>query len=419
MESGNAQVLIQKVNLQETLNAVIHLIQTTQVTVEKRLKVVTQYDPLLPEFIHSDSRRIQQILYNLLGNGIKFSQEESIVEFGVKLFSDSNTVQFKVKDYGKGIESADFDKIFEPFRQTETGLSNATAGTGLGLAITKKLVHAMGGEIFVDSVFGSWTQFTVNFPIKTTDFPANINDLSQRLSRANILFVADHLDSDTQRIEALFDYFNVDYAQYDDMISLNQALVSKNGPFATYRDAYIVLVHEDVCDLGIFELLAAKVPSYLTTFGPRFSIERKTKKHWRSLVETFPSVLIDTLGYMAQDLIQANDQNGMSLRSTNMNISPWETLRILIAEDNLVNQKVMTRILNRLGVTLIDLAGNGLEAVEMEAKRPYDLVLMDMQMPKMVSDDVGRREVSILFLKNSLNFRTESRPAKKYTSGYQ
>jgi signal transduction histidine kinase len=161
LESGNAEVLIKNINLQETLNAVVHLIKTSQVTEEKKLNIMTIYEPTLPEFICTDNRRIQQILYNLLGNAIKLSKEQGKVEFGVHI-ADS-VISFSVKDYGKGIDQKDFSKIFEPFRQTGTGLTNAKGGTSLGLAITKKLVEALGAQILVVSDVGSWTKFTVDF----------------------------------------------------------------------------------------------------------------------------------------------------------------------------------------------------------------------------------------------------------------
>jgi CheY-like chemotaxis protein len=385
LESGNAQVLIQRINLQDTLNAVIHLIQTTQVTTDKNLNVITNYDPLLPEMIYSDSRRIQQILYNLLGNAIKFSPENGTVEFSVRIMAAIKTIQFRIKDYGKGIETEDFEKIFEPFRQTETGLSNTAGGTGLGLAITKKLVHAMEGRIAVDSVLGSWTEFTVDFPLQDRDARINAESLAKRMNSSMVLFVLDHNDPDAARVVAVFEYFNIEYTRFDEMRSLNQALALGTGPFVQYRDAYLCLAQEDLCDIETYEILASKVSSCLVTFGPKFSIERVTKKHWRSLVETFPSVLIDRLGRLVEELLTSHDRKGRSQSGVDERNSAWADLRILVAEDNVVNQKVMTRILNRLGITSIDLAKNGLEAVEMEAKKAYDLVLMDMQMPKMVS----------------------------------
>lgn len=384
LESGNAQVLIQKINLQETLNAVIHLIQTSAVTVDKKLNVITNYDPLLPEVIHSDSRRIQQILYNLLGNAIKFSSEEGKVEFGVSIVEDARIIRFSVKDFGKGIEEADFGKIFEPFRQTETGLSNATGGTGLGLAITKKLVDAMGGQIAVASEVGSWTEFTVDFPFKKTDRPVDAQHLSSKLDRSIILFIADANDPKTERVQAIFNHFNVQYAHFNTMRDLNLAMNLSSPPFSptSQAGAYVCLAHEDLCEIETYELLAARFPACLATFGPQFSVERMTKKHWRSLVETFPSVLVNKLGQLAHALLHEGGRRRYKAAVVPIKAG-WEDLRILIAEDNLVNQKVLTRILNRLGIHSIQIASNGVQAVERESKEAFDLVLMDMQMPKM------------------------------------
>lgn len=377
LESGNAEVLVKKVNLQETLNAVVHLIKTSRVTTEKELDVVTLYDPLLPEVVDTDSRRIQQILYNLLGNAIKFSCEKGRVEFGVKVVNKA-VLSFTIKDYGKGIEEKDYGKIFEPFRQTETGLSNASGGTGLGLAITKKLVQAMGGNISVESAFGSWTQFTVDFSFQSKNI-VNLDTLSSRLKNTTIFFVANENDPNTQRIEDTFNQFHVDFAHFNTMQDLAKAIATNDAllPDATY----VCLAHESLYESETVETLLASCRACLVTYGPNFEVPR-TRKHFRSLVETFPSVLIHRLGIFA-DEISRNPILSTKKEDVQDAESMFASLRILIAEDNIVNQKVLTRILNRLGVTEISIANNGLEAVKIEADSPFDLVLMDMQMPKL------------------------------------
>lgn len=354
----------------------IHLIKTSRVTVQKDLKIETTYDPLLPETIQADSRRIQQILYNLLGNAIKFSVERSTIEFGIRIVAGS-ILRFSVKDYGKGIAESDYDKIFEPFRQTETGLTNAAGGTGLGLAITKKLVGAMGGNITVESKIGDWTKFTVDFPF--TDTLVDISDLSAKLNATTILFVANEEDPDTERVADVFDMFNVKLKRFNSMRDLAPLVAAEKG--LSTEGAYICLSHEDLCDSETYELLAANTRSCLVTFGPHFRIE-KAKKHWRSLVDTFPSVLISTLGLIAEEITK-NEVKVISAESNEQKGGEYEDLRILIAEDNLVNQKVLTRMLHRLGVVSVTIANNGLEAVEKESQEAFDLILMDMQMPKM------------------------------------
>lgn len=383
LESGNAQVLFEDINLQETLNTVIHLIQTSHTTVDKKLRVVTSYDPVLPEFINSDSRRIQQVLYNLLGNAIKFSKPEGNVEFGVKILPEEQRLQFSVKDFGKGIDAKDFHSIFEPFRQTETGLSNAVGGTGLGLAITKKLIEAMGGDISVDSQLGLWTEFTVVFPFNSQSVAANPKAFASKLQKTIVLFVADDKEGDTHRIMAMFQFFQVKFVHYNSMKELKESMLAKDGAFGINAKNFVCLAHEDLCEIEACELLVEKHTASLATFGPKFSVERLAKKHWRSLVETFPSVLVDKLGDLAKELRQDKAKEMSHLVSKDAAESRFSRLRILIAEDNTVNQKVLSRMLNRLGVTSIGIANDGVEAVEKEAEEPYDLVLMDLQMPRL------------------------------------
>jgi signal transduction histidine kinase len=137
-------------------------------------------DPHVSEFIDIDARRLQQILYNLLGNAVKFSKDGGVVELGASVCSLQNNsptssstskiLRFAVKDYGKGIETKDFENIFKPFLQASTGLDIVHEGTGLGLAITKRLAEAMHGSSSVDSEFGKWTEFRVDFPFHDGSF---------------------------------------------------------------------------------------------------------------------------------------------------------------------------------------------------------------------------------------------------------
>ena len=134
LESGNAEVFINEVNLQDTLSSVVHLIKTNKVTKSKNLLIRTLYDPNVCETVATDGRRLQQILFNLLGNAIKFSKENGVVELRVLIFSDddmdtSDVLRFVVMDYGKGIDRKNFEKIFLPFLQASSGIENMEGGT--------------------------------------------------------------------------------------------------------------------------------------------------------------------------------------------------------------------------------------------------------------------------------------------------
>lgn len=177
LEAGKVAVEMEQSSLQDALNAVVRSIETN--ALEKNVSVETYFDCTVGEFFITDSRRLQQILYNLLGNAIKFSSEEGVVELRLQhsrrpvrpenestgcimeAFGTEKVLRFVVKDYGKGIEKENFQKIFTPFGQADNSTERIYGGTGLGLAITAKLVRALGGSISVDSEVGEWTEMHV------------------------------------------------------------------------------------------------------------------------------------------------------------------------------------------------------------------------------------------------------------------
>ena len=177
LEAGKVAVEMGKSSLQDALNAVVRSIETNALV--KNVSVETFFDCTVGEFFFTDSRRLQQILYNLLGNAIKFSSEEGVVElrlqhcrrpvqpdkdstgYIMQAFGTEKVLRFVVKDYGKGIERDNFQKIFTPFGQADNSTERIYGGTGLGLAITAKLVRALGGTISVDSEVGEWTEMHV------------------------------------------------------------------------------------------------------------------------------------------------------------------------------------------------------------------------------------------------------------------
>jgi len=390
LESGNVVIDVKRINLQVVLSGVIQSIRISPVAESKHLDIRCDYSSSLTEHMHMDSRRLQQILYNLLSNAIKFSQINGLVEFRVAILKDpkSSTVvhpdsgriiRFTVLDHGKGIEMADFKKIFEPFKQTRTGIDNLDGGTGLGLAITKRLVEALGGCISVDSVVGEWTQFTVDFP-----FPgqtAALEKAADRLASATIYLIGDPSEN-TKRALAIFGLFSIRVSQHQDLASCVQEFGRRNH---TNR-SIIYLLQEDKYDASVFENLPESTKTSLVTFGPKFTVKH-AKFHYHSLTDVFPIVLLETLG----SCVANTNPVLASRRWSNVNPKdiahatkvPLEKLRLMIADDNLVNQKVLKRIVNRLGIQNVEVVGNGKEAVELEASQPFDIVLMDMQMPVM------------------------------------
>jgi signal transduction histidine kinase/AmiR/NasT family two-component response regulator len=299
LESGNVEVNIQRAKLRETVNTVVSSIAIKGR--ERNLVVHTLFDDSVPVFVDTDGSRLQQILYNLLGNAIKFSKDGgtldlSIVVCGKKATPDEKILRFVVRDHGKGIEKKDIEKIFLPFNQ---GSSN-TGGAGLGLAITSKLVKVLGGTICVDSEPGEWCEFVVDLPC---------------------------------------------------VESLSGNTVSTNPQ----------IPHTVV-------LPKSATPLLPSTAGSR-SVSRST---------AVPSLLPSCFDTRKRSRVEASFPG-----CEETNDSCYANIRVLVAEDNKINQKVMKRILFRLGLVQIDIVDNGQEAVDREASQTYDVILMDLDMPVM------------------------------------
>eukprot|EP00934_Nitzschia_sp_Nitz4_P003244 Nitzschia sp. Nitz4//scaffold256_size27904//19844//23755//NITZ4_008172-RA/size27904-augustus-gene-0.6-mRNA-1//-1//CDS//3329544420//3234//frame0 len=306
LDRGAAEVVVERANLQEILNGVVHLVKTGSTSTEKRLRIESHFDPELPEFIMTDSRRLQQILYNLLGNAVRFSNDDGLVELSAVIVG-SRMLRFSVKDYGKGIPECDFAKIFEPFRQSE--LRSVGGGIGLGLAISKKLVQAMDGKISVNSEYGNWTQFLVELPFHGER--VDLTKLSANLKDTTIFFVIGEKEPSRFHIQALFDSLKVDYVSFSNMAGLARVIATDES--LSSDRSYVCLAHEDLCDTGVCDFLTANSWSRLVTFGPNFRV-RKSRIHWRSLMDILPSVLLSKLGEFAAEV--AADRKKDSLDDT-------------------------------------------------------------------------------------------------------
>ena len=459
LESGNVEIRIVRSNLQDTLSAVVQSIEAR--ARPKNLAIRTTYDPRIGEYAMMDCRRLQQILYNILGNAVKFSNSNGTIDLTISLiksdvlkddFANGHTYQskredevirtnsvivyedplkgrnasfklvhrgsfankaplstessggmmdtvisFVVKDCGKGIEKKDFKKIFEPFRQASSETERVYGGTGLGLAVTAKLVTGLGGSISVDSCEGEWSEFTVNLPYR--DIPFDIEKLTLKLSDTSILFVEDD-ESSKRDVFSMFQKCRLNYFSYNSMYEMVTAISESN--YLRSNRIYICLVNEALYDESSYRTLADKAPFVLLTFGPKYSI-KESKCHYRSLTQVLPSVLLESFvdsivnvprpGYdrgtndMDPRKSVTHSTSAFHRPSGKFSVEKPLDIRILIAEDNVINQKVLLRILTRLGYENVDVVDNGQKACDQEEKQYYDIILMDVQMPVMSGID--------------------------------
>jgi CheY-like chemotaxis protein len=448
LQSGNVEIDIRQTNLQETLDTVVHSIDST--ARDRNITVKTTYDATVPEFLETDGPRLQQILYNLLGNAIKFSGDGGLVELRIELDSAScaeneeqnetimvnndsseqeeekvsrcllsspggndtasgcpvhlektadtkttskqRSLRFVIKDYGQGIAEEHFDKIFKPFKQASGDTERQFGGTGLGLAITSKLVTGLGGTVAVASEVGEWSEFTVEFPFEASD--VDIDAISSQLKKAIIVLINND-EKEAGIVDVLQRYQTV-FSKNESMDVL-EAMVDTEGSIDP-NAVYVCLIHEDLYRPETFKRLTNIVNTVLVTFGPNYSVQ-ETNSHYRSLVQMLQCVLMQSI---ASHVVASN--KAITRIQPDALLAPldWDALkklRVLIAEDNLINQKVLSRCLQRLGIEDIAIVDNGQKAVDQCSETQYDLVFMDMQMPVMGGVEAcrlitGRREQS-------------------------
>ncbi|MBN9418420.1 hypothetical protein ABS71_13195 [bacterium SCN 62-11] len=356
---------------------------------EKGLEIVLLVPPDLTGQVLGDPGRFRQILMNLVGNAIKFTSEGEVsIRISVlERDQDSLRIRCEVQDTGIGISPGALEQLFQPFTQADSSTTRRFGGTGLGLAICRKLVAAMGGEIRVDSEEGRGTRFLFELPLQiaeSVELPTPLRDLSQlRLmvvdnNLTNLQVFREqlqawgcevHCESDpTTVLETLLQLEKED--QGVDIVLLDYQMPGLDG---IQLGAQIKARPEL---RGISMVLATSMPqrgelSNLEALGFAGYLTKPVRQTaLRSALET-------VAGYR-----RTTGNQEAPLVTEHLVSSTRSKIRLLVAEDNVVNQRVAVRILEKAGYSC-DVVANGLEAVEAVKNIPYDGVLMDCQMPEM------------------------------------
>lgn len=408
IESGKLDLEEQPFDLRAAIEGVMDLLASK--AAEKRLELAYLIDPETPKVILGDVTRLRQILVNLIGNAIKFTETGEVFvsvtsrELSKKkpdtkeqpvlsqpapsILADSlprYAIRFAVKDTGVGIPSDRLDRLFQPFTQVDSSINRQYGGTGLGLVICQRLSEMMGGRTWVESEVGQGSTFYFSIVAKANPaLPQNSTDQSRSPLLGKRLLVVD--DNATNRrilslqgqswgmvvweaksgVEALnwvesgeqFDIAILDL-QMPHMDGLTLAATLKTHP-GTKNLPLIVLT-----SMGKLELEDSINSIHCTAF-----LNKPIKQ------SQLHNTLLQILGEQPIKVRQPAPATADPL------LAERHPLRILLAEDNVVNQKVALQLLQRIGYRA-DIAGNGLEVLEALHRQTYDVVLMDVQMPQM------------------------------------
>jgi signal transduction histidine kinase/DNA-binding response OmpR family regulator len=341
-----------------------------------------------PPYIQGDITRLRQILVNLVGNAVKFTHEGEIVIFvsSEKLANGAYEVHFAVKDTGIGIPQDRLDRLFVSFSQVDTSTTRQYGGTGLGLAISKRLTELMGGQMWVESTVGKGSTFHFTIQVNKAKVISNTGPLAAAamLNGRHLLIVDDNQTNRTVLAKQAHTWHMVPHCFSSSAEAISA--LKENLHF----DAAILdmqLPHTDGVMLAQIirkKFSRTELPLVmLTSLGQTLPSEQRALFDAWLTKPVKSSVLFNTLVNLFSDNpleTAVSSQNNKNLFDNTM--GKRFPLRILLAEDNKINQKVALRMLERLGYRA-DVAGNGLEVIEAVLQRPYDVILMDVQMPEM------------------------------------
>lgn len=335
-----------------------------------------------PTNIAGDPTRIRQILTNLLGNAIKFTKQGEIV-LRVRRTTpkpDHPVLCFEVQDTGIGIRPEVQEKLFEPFIQADVSTTRRFGGTGLGLTISRRLIRLMGGDLDLKSVPGHGSRFSVTLPFAEPN-PNNgtRSAANPDLQAAKVLVVESHARTRAFLCQYLKEWgILTDEVEGDDsaLVALRRAKAAQ-APYA------VVLL--DVQHLGLVEIIGAdsgpaETPCIAMAYpggGMALGTDRPCAGFLVKPVHR--AQLLDTLTHAIATPVTKRPHTASKKVAAER---PLLQGRVLLAEDNPVNQKVAVRALQKLGL-VVEIAENGQAAIEATARSAFDLVLMDCQMPQL------------------------------------
>jgi PAS domain S-box-containing protein len=390
IEAGKLELEKEPVDLRECVEGALDIVAPR--AWEKEIELGCLVDEDVPAAIVGDAARLRQVLLNLVSNAVKFTEKgEVVVHVGVEpTGASSYRLEVAVRDTGVGIAEDRMDRLFASFSQVDASTTRRYGGTGLGLAISKRLVELMGGTMRVESDEGKGSTFHISLPVEAAEVPTRVAvpGALPQLAGKRILVVDDNATN--REIVAR-------HARSWDMDAV--AIASSTEALARIEEG-------EKFDVAVLDLVMPELDG--------LALAREIRRHRDE--RELPLVLLTSLGRLPQvqssgefavqlaKPVKASQLYNALVKALAEQVAEPETgepvreagkpatssLRILLAEDNAVNQKVALRLLDQLGYRA-DVASNGLEALEALERQPYDVVLMDVQMPELDGLDASRR----------------------------
>lgn len=389
IESGKMEFESRPVNLRACIEEALDLLAAK--AGEKRLDLAYQLEDGTPTQVLGDVTRLRQILVNLLGNSVKFTDHGEIITTVKVLTAPADAtgtfeLLFSVRDTGIGIPAERLDRLFRPFEQADASTARHFGGTGLGLSISRRLVELMGGRIWAESTPGNGATFNFTLSLPATG-PTTTSTLDQRqpeLANLRLLIVDDNPTN--CRILAL----------QTGKWGINARTAPSGAQALEYLRAgeTFDLVILDMQMPGMDGLMLAreirKLPNggnlplvLLTSMGVRADSPEFVAAGFATCLTkpVKPAQLFESLVRIVSGVRTASKPT-RTPGKLDPTLARRLPLRVLLCDDNLINQKVATRLLQQMGYRST-IAGNGVEALAAIERAPFDLVFMDVMMPEM------------------------------------
>ena len=381
IEAGKLEIDASRFDLRGCFEASLDLVVAA--AAEKSLELVASIADEVPKLVFGDVTRVRQILVNLLSNAVKFTADGEVVLHvdSRPLGSDRHELHVTVQDTGIGIPSDGMDRLFQSFSQIDASTTREYGGTGLGLAISRRLVELMGGRMWAESELGVGSRFQFTLDVLAAPEQPGDTEIGVRLDGRRMLIVDDNATN--RRVLSLqakswgmscdtadTGHEALEWLRADrrfDVAVLDMQMPVMDG-IQLGREIRQLSAHDDMPLVMLTSLGRREEAAGAVGFAAFL--------HKPSKASSLYNTLVDVLDRRTQPRPVTSDP------SLDRTMALRHPLRILVAEDNVVNQKVAISILARMGYTC-DIAGNGREAVTAVGNTTYDVVLMDVLMPEM------------------------------------
>ncbi len=383
IESGRVEVAEQPCNLSDLVHNLIHIIQP-QITAKQQKFQIDAFK-VKNEDVFADQLKVNQVLINILSNAVKYTPSTGSIFFRISQYSSEipgyARYEFRIKDNGMGMSKEFLKHVFDPFEREETSTKSGIQGTGLGMSITKKMVELMGGDISVESEKDKGSEFTVNLDLKLQQNvkPSPI----QELRGLRALIVDDDFntcESVTEMLKQMGMRSEWTTSPREAVFRAGRALDS--DPFSAYVVDWLMPEQNGIETVRqIRRVVGMTAPVIILTAYDYSDIEQEAKAAGVTTFCTKPLFMSDLKHALSRAISGVETES----KADDLTATNFDGKRVLLVEDIEVNREIAKAVLTEIGLDVDD-ADDGTVAVEKFKAAPtnrYDLILMDVQMPKM------------------------------------